>query len=117
MNEIFDSGVDDLEEELRKYAENASGDNVLAVLQAGADAFTNDLLKLPSPRSNISKPGYTHLLDSFANKVDQTEKGVIVGWGKYYGPIVEKRKPHLHPLWESNKQKYYQIMEQKLTEV
>lgn len=115
MAEIVDSGTENIEDRLKELAEKASGDAVLQVLKTGADAFTEDLLKLPSPRSNISKAGYTHLLDSFANKTEKD--GVAIGWGKYYGPIVEKRKAHLHPLWESNKGKYYELMQRKLTEV
>lgn len=117
MSEIIDGGIADIEEQLKAYAANASGDAVLNVLKAGADAFVDDLLKLPKPRSNINIEGYTHLLDSFADRASKQDSGVLVGWGKYYGPIVEKKQPHLHPLWDTNKDKYYEIMQRKLTEV
>ncbi len=72
------------------------------------------MLKLPKPYSKIRSPDYTHLIDSFA--YERTKTDVEVGWGKYYGPMVEdgtmkmKAHPHLHPTFERNKTKYYQKM-------
>lgn len=72
------------------------------------------MLKLPKPYSKITSANYTHLVDSFSYK--RTKIDVIVGWGKYYGPMVEdgtkkmKAQPHLRPEFERNKNKYYQKM-------
>lgn len=61
-----------------------------------------------------SLSGYTHLVDSFSYKRDKT--GIDVGWGKYYGPMLEhgtkkmSAKAHLKPLFEQNKERYYKKM-------
>ena len=64
----------------------------------------------------ICKSGYTHLIDTFAKKVNGKE--VEVGWGKYYGPMVERGhgirgsstrvapRAHLVPCWNANAEKY-----------
>ncbi len=78
----------------------------------------SDLLKLPKPISKIRKAGYTHLIHCFAYR--KTKKEVEAGWGKYYGPMVEKgtermdAREHMYPLWDKNKEKYYKIMLTKL---
>ena len=93
-------------------------DDVPEILQAGADEFIKDLKSLPSPRSNISKGGYTHLLDSFASRTEGED--ILVGWGKYYGPIVEggsvkmAARAHLKPTWRRNADKYYKSMTDKI---
>jgi HK97 gp10 family phage protein len=117
MSDSFYSGFDDLSKDIETYLKNA--ENVQEVLEVGAKEFTNDLLKLPKPKSSIRKSGYTHLVDSFSyRKVDNNE--VEVGWGKYYGRLVEegtfkmKAQPHLRPTWERNKNKYYEKMIKKL---
>lgn len=105
----------DLEDIFKDYMEKA--DNALEILQAGADEFVKDLKHLPSPRSDIAKAGYTHLIDTFASRPDGED--VLVGWGKYYGPMVESgtrkmtARPHFHPLFERNKIKYYNLMVNK----
>lgn len=108
--------VKDLEDMFKDLAEQA--DNVVEVLQAGADEFISDLKKLPSPRSRISKGGYTHLLDSFASR--QEGQDVLVGWGKYYGPMVEggtkkmAARPHFKRTWRQNEKRYYHKMTDRL---
>ena len=99
--------------ELMKQADDVQG-----ILQVGADEFLKDLKALPSPRSRIGKSGYTHLIDSFAAR---EEKGdVLIGWGKYYGPIVEggsvkmSARPHFKPTWRRNADKYYKLMSDKI---
>lgn len=93
-------------------------DNVMDVLETGAKQFVNDLLKLPKPISKIKKAGYTHLVNTFSYR--KREKEIEAGWGKYYGPILENgtkkmnAQPHLYPLWEKNKEKYYKTMITKL---
>ena len=84
------------------------------ILLTGAKEFVSDLLKLPKPKSRIRKAGYTHLIDTFAYR--EKKKEVEVGWGKYYGPMVEhgttkmNEQPHVYPLWDKNKEKYYKTM-------
>lgn len=102
----------DIEDIFKEYAKKA--DRALDVLQAGADAFVRDLKSLPAPRSGINKAGYTHLLDTFASQ--QEDQTVLVGWGKYYGRMVETgtkkmaARPHFYSLFERNKNRYYNLM-------
>ena len=110
----------DLEETFKEYMDKA--DRPLEILQAGADAFVKDLKALPSPRSRINKAGYTHMIDTFASR--QEGEDVLVGWGKYYGPIIERgyktkrrmvpARPHFKPTFEKNKNRYYDMMIQKI---
>lgn len=110
------SGFEALSEILEKYADKA--DNFIDVLEVGAKEFVNDLLKLPRPISKIRKAGYTHLINSFAHRKKKDE--IEAGWGKYYGPMVEHgtekmdANPHVYPLWDKNKEKYYKTMLIKL---
>ena len=117
MNEVYDySGFEILSEQIEKYADGA--ENIMEVLEEGAKEFVNDLLKLPKPISRIRKTGYTHLVDTFSYR--NKAKEIEVGWGKYYGPMVENgtkkmnAQPHVYPLWEKNKEKYYKTMLIKL---
>lgn len=87
-------------------------------IETGAKEFVNDLLKLPKPRSEVKKPGYTHLVNTFA--LERARGEIKVGWGKYYGPMVERgtkkmaARAHLKPLFEQNKEKYYRKMTEKI---
>ncbi len=109
-------GFQELSDMLKNYIEKA--DNVIDVLELGAKEFVSDLLKLPKPISNIRKAGYTHLINSFAYR--KKDKEVEAGWGKYYGPMVENgtekmdANPHVYPLWDKNKERYYKTMITKL---
>lgn len=109
-------GFQDLANIIEYYAKGA--DNFIDVLEVGAKEFVNDLLKLPKPMSKIKKAGYTHLVNCFAYRKKKAE--VEVGWGKYYGPMVEHgtekmdENPHVYPLWDKNKEKYYKTMLTKL---
>ena len=73
---------------------------------------------MPKPISKIRKTGYMHLIDSFAYRKKKNE--IEVGWGKYYGPMLEhgtenmNANPHVYPLWNRNKEKYYKTMLTKL---
>ena len=106
-----DSGVEDFEKMLKQYAAKADPENALDAIETGAKEFVNDLLKLPKPRSEVKKPGYTHLINTFA--MERARGEIKVGWGKYYGPMVERgtkkmaARAHLKPLFEQNKEKYY----------
>lgn len=113
--EIFDSGLDDLEQQLSEFVKSI--DKPLEVLKIGAKALVEDVRKLPKPRSSMSGAGYTHLLDTVTYKVANNE--IEVGWGKYYGPMVERGTkrmsgtPHLTPTFQANKEKYYKKMMDK----
>lgn len=105
-------GFSALAEQLEFYMNGA--ENSMEILKDGAEEFVNDLNKLTKPMSRIRTSGYTHLVDSFA--IDSTDKEIVVGWGKYYGRMVElgtvkmDARPHMYPLWEHNKEKYYKLM-------
>lgn len=107
-------GFEDFEELLKRYSENVSSDKALDAVEEGAKEFVNDLLRLPKPRSQITKVGYTHIVSTFA--LERTDSGIKVGWGKYYGPMLEhgtkkmSAKAHLKPLFEQNKERYYKKM-------
>jgi HK97 gp10 family phage protein len=114
--ELDGSGFDELETLLQQYENSMSAEGVTNILEAGAKEFVKDLLKLPKPISKIHAPGYTHLVKTFAYKTYAKTQEIEVGWGKYYGPMVEKgtRKmkanAHLIPLYNTNKKKYEQLM-------
>ena len=117
-------GFQALADIVEKYIDGA--ENVIAVLEVGAEEFVNDLKKLPKPISKLRKTGYTHLIDSFTYESHGNE--TVVGWGKYYGPMIENgykkktkkgykemsAKAHLNPCWDKNKEKYYKKMLTKL---
>lgn len=100
--------IDLISEEIEK------AENVESRLEKAAKALVEDLSRLSSPYSNIKKSGYTHLIDSFSYRAKNGE--VEVGWGKYYGPLLEKgtskmrAHPHLEPLFKKNEEKYIQII-------
>lgn len=110
------SGFEDLSKILENYSDKVN--NFIDVLEVGVKEFVNDLIKLPKPMSRIRKAGYTHLIRTFAYRRKNQE--IEVGWGKYYGPMVEHGtkymvgKPHVYPLWNKNKEKYYKMMLNKL---
>lgn len=105
---------DDLTDLLKECAKAADEEHVMQVLETGAEEFVKILLKLPKPISKINSPGYTHLVKTFAHR--RNKEQVEVGWGKYYGPIVEKgsarmvAKPHVAPAWERNKNQIFKKM-------
>lgn len=116
------AGFLDLETELEELIKKVS--SPVDILEIGAKEFTKDLLRLPTPKSKIQKSSYTHLIDSFSYR--KTNVDIEVGWGKYYGPMVEEgtksgfrnghkhpgttAQPHLKKLWQKNKNKYYKLM-------
>lgn len=110
------AGFRALSEQLEYYIKGA--ENSTEILMDGAKAFHKDLNKLTKPMSKIRKSGYTHLINTFA--IDSIDKEVVVGWGKYYGRMVElgtkkmDARAHMYPLWEHNKEKYYKLMLTKL---
>lgn len=110
------NGFQDLADIIEYYAKGA--ENFVDILKIGAKEFVDDLLKLPKPMSKIRVASYTHLVNSFSYR--KKEKEIEVGWGKYYGPMVEHgtkkmdENPHVYPLWNKNKEKYYKTMLTKL---
>lgn len=105
-------GFETLSEIVSKYIEAA--DNGTKALIEGAEALVKDLRKLTKPMSEIRKNNYTHLVRTFTYEANSRE--VVVGWGKYYGRMVENgtnkmvARQHLKPVFERNKEKYYKIM-------
>ena len=91
-----------------------AAENPLPAMVVGAKLFVNDLGKLTRPMSEIAKPGYTHLVDTFDYEIRKKE--VVVGWGKYYGRMVEwgtskmAAREHLRPVFKNNNEKYYKEM-------
>lgn len=114
--ETMEDGFDSL----LKQIESSQIDNqkIVSTLEMGAKEFAKDVRKLPRPRSRMSGSGYTHLIDTVTTRKLKSE--VEVGWGKYYGPMVEhgtrkmKGTPHMNPTYEKNKKKYYDIMKKNL---
>lgn len=110
------TGFDDFSDLLEKYIGKTEKENVMKVLEIGAEELARDVRALPRPR----RPGggYTHMLDSVTTKRRGEE--VEVDWGKYYGPFVERgttkmrSKPHMRSTFERNKEKYYGKMKKTL---
>lgn len=106
------TGFEALMEQMNFYIKEA--ENSQEILEVGAKEFLNDLNKLTKPMSEIRSSGYTHLVNCFA--MDKNDNEIIVGWGVYYGRMVERgtkkmdEQPHLNPLWDKNKDKYYKSM-------
>ena len=117
----FDSsGMDEFTKLLKEFTEKVTNEsNVFEILKVGADALVDDALRLPKPISKIHASGYTHMVNTFANKVNKARKEVEVGWGKYYGPMVEhgtvkmSAKMHLQPLFYANQDRYAKLMKDK----
>lgn len=114
--EIVTEGFEELSKLLQQF--EVSDDEVLNAMEAGVKEFVRDLRKLPRPRSQITKAGHTHLLDSIAYERKKGE--IVAGWGKYYGPMVEngtvkmKGSPHVKPTFRTNQKKYFETVKNKL---
>ena len=111
-------GFDSLEKLIAEY--EGSADNVMEALETGAENLAADIRALPKPRSETTKPGYTHLMDTVTHKKADNE--VEVGWGKYYGPMVERgtrrmgAQSHIQPTYDRNVDKYLEKMKKVLFE-
>lgn len=109
-------GFDELSKMLEQY--EVTEEETMQALEAGAVEFVADVQKLPKPRSKVRASGYTHLIDTVTYKRNRNE--IEVGWGKYYGPMVEngtmrmKGTPHVKPTFNSNREKYYETIKKKL---
>ena len=111
----FEAGFSDFSDLLKSYVDVV--DNIMDEEEKIAEDFVQDLLKLPKPKSAISKPGYTHMVDSFTYR--RKDEEIEVGWGKYYCPMVEngtrkmRAQPHLKPLWNQNQDKYIKAFKER----
>lgn len=118
--DLDEDGFNQFSKLMEDFQKKVSDERITEVLKAGADELANEIEKRPKPRSKIAKQGYTHLLDSIAVRVNGKE--VEVGWGKYYGPMVERgtklmdSKEHVKPAWEENEDKCYKTMTNMLFE-
>lgn len=119
MSDYIDTdfkGFDELSRLLKEC--EITEEDTMQALEAGARAFVADVRKLPKPRSMVRTAGYTHLIDTVTYK--RKRKEIEIGWGKYYGPMVEngtiqmKGTPHIKPAFNSNLRKYYETIEKKL---
>lgn len=108
MSEDYEKGFNLLDAELSKWIE--ASDNSLDALEEGAKEYVKDANNLPKPYRQVMSAGYTHLVKSITYR--REEKDISVGWGKYYGPMLERgtikfnAQPHLVPLWDKNRDKY-----------
>ncbi len=115
---LEDAGFEELINELEKYSGKAGKESVVKALETGAKALMEDVASLPKPRSAVAKGGYTHLLDTVTYR--RTGDEVETGWGKYYGPMVEKGTvkmngiAHMAPTYERNRKKYEEKMKNEL---
>ena len=113
MSKCNSEGFLELQKELREISKAIASPQ--RTLNKTAKIFVNDLLKLPKPHSKIRNSRHTHLVDTFAYKGHESGS-VTIGWGKYYGRMVEtgtklmKAQPHLIPLWKRNEARYYKEM-------
>lgn len=116
--EIYADGFDEFSKMLEEFKKRTEVKNVTKVLEIGARQLVEDVRALPRPRSQINTPGYTHLLDTVTYQTQGEE--VVVGWGKYYGPMVEngtvkmKGIEHVKPTFERNSEKYYKNMQKAI---
>ncbi len=116
--EIYTDGFDAFSDLLKEYEKQTDTKNILKVLETGAKEFVEDVRNLPRPRSRMTAPGYTHLLDEVTYQVSKDE--VLTGWGKYYGPMVENGTikmdgvAHMAPTFRKNKERYYKNMQKKI---
>lgn len=105
-----------MEELLSQF--QVTNEEVLSALETGAKMLVSDVQKLPKPRSEVRKAGYTHLLDSVTYR--RTKKEIEVGWRKYYGPMVEngtiraRATSHVAPTFKTNQKRYYDSIEKEI---
>ena len=131
-SDMFDNGFMKLNEELSDLMKWADEDRIKDAQNAGASFLVNKVRKLSKPRRT------GNLLNRVTSEYDSSKKSTGVGWGDYYGRIVEnghkagKRKsrskkkkikdtrnyvpaqPHLFTTYKNNKEKIYEIMINKL---
>ena len=115
--EFYEDGFNAFSKLLGEYSRKMDEDKIVEALEYGAEEFIN-LKALPKPRSQMRMAGYTHILDTMTTR--KTDKEVEAGWGKYYGPMLERgtskmnAQPHLRPTFKKNSKKYYSLMSKRL---
>lgn len=115
-NDNFTKGFDGIGRKLSDLI--AKIDDKATAIEIVATEFVTDIKKQPKPRSKINVPGYTHLIDTVSYRREKTG-AVAVGWGKYYGRMVEdgtvrmRGTPHMKTVWERNKLKYVNGLKSK----
>lgn len=118
--EFYEDGFNAFSKLLGEYSRKMDEDKIVEALEYGAEEFIKDLKALPKPRSQISAPGYTHILDTMTSAKSRRKGQIEVGWGKIYGPSLEhgygsrKAQPHLRPTFKKNSKKYYSLMSKRL---
>ena len=110
---------------VRTALDLACGTGVLCrILQkAGIESrgmdFSSGMIDIARQESPDIPYDVTHLVRTFSNKINRARKEIEVGWGKYYGPMVEhgtvkmRSREHLKPLYERNADKYSKLMMMK----
>ncbi|HIU74395.1 MAG TPA: hypothetical protein IAC62_00765, partial [Candidatus Pelethocola excrementipullorum] len=58
--EYYADGFDDFSKMLEEFSKKTEEENILKVLEYGAEEYAKDLRALPKPRSKIMTGGYTH---------------------------------------------------------
>lgn len=131
-SDMFDDGFMELDKELSELVKLADESRIKDAQEAGASFLVDKVRKLSKPRRKGK------LLDSVDYEYDSANKSTDVGWGVYYGRIVEnghragkrvsrskKKKvkdtrsyipaqPHLFSAYKNNKEKIYEIMIKEL---
>lgn len=121
MNEddFYSAGMNEFQKIIQEYQEKFEQRRIEAAMMDGAEQLARDVRALPKPRSQIRKSGYAHLLDTVSARKGKNGE-VEVGWGKYYGPMVEagtlkmNAQPHLRGLFKKDSNKYYNLILQRL---
>ncbi len=70
---------------LEGYVERSSPANILKAHAAGAEYFVGVMRSRGSPRGRSSP----HMLDTITYEQDSAKTETVVGWGKFYGRLVE----------------------------
>lgn len=113
------AGMNEFQKIIQEYQEKFEQSRIEAAMMEGAEQLARDVRALPKPRSRIQKAGYTHLLDTVSARKGKNGE-IEVGWGKYYGPMVEagtrkmNAQPHLRGQFKKDPNKYYNLILQKL---
>ena len=116
MSGVLLDGFDDFLDSLSNLADRVSDDEMAEALKVAADAFVEDMHRLPSPRG--TRKTRTHMLDSIS--AERKGAGWEIGWGKFYGYFVEygtskmRPQPHLFPTWENNEVRYMKLVQEKI---
>jgi len=100
---------------LEGYSQNANPAQVLQAQKSGAEYFCEVMRRKASPRGRSRE----HMLDSIAYEQDTRSVETLVGWGKFYGRMVEAghraggwsknsgdiaAHPHLKPEFDKQKE-------------